>query len=73
MSYQAPAEITRNGPVDSYRVYMLGAPEVGKNALISQFQTSECINAYEGSGQYIQYLFSYSQFRLRDVLISSIE
>lgn len=53
MSYQAPAEVqTRNsGPVDSYRVYMLGAPEVGKNALISQFQTSECINAYEGSGK----------------------
>ncbi|XP_037035629.1 GTP-binding protein RAD [Bradysia coprophila] len=49
MSYQAPAEVaTRNGPVDSYRVFMLGAPEVGKNALISQFQTSECINAYEG-------------------------
>lgn len=53
MSYQAPAEApTRNGPVDSYRVYMLGAPEVGKNALISQFQTSECINAYEGPGKY---------------------
>lgn len=55
MSYQAPAEVqTRNGPVDSYRVYMLGAPEVGKNALISQFQTSECINAYEGPGKKIR-------------------
>lgn len=53
MSYQAPAEVlTRNGPVDSHRVYMLGAPGVGKNALISQFQTSECINAYEGPGKY---------------------
>lgn len=43
-------------PVDSYRVFMLGGPGVGKNALISQFQTSECINTYEGSGEYIQAL-----------------
>ena len=41
---------SRHGPVDSHRVFMLGGPGVGKNALISQFQTSECINAYEGSG-----------------------
>ncbi|KAG7295845.1 hypothetical protein JYU34_020928 [Plutella xylostella] len=26
---------------------MVGAPGVGKTALISQFQTSECINAYD--------------------------
>lgn len=53
MSYQAPVEIapSRQGPVDSHRVYMLGAPGVGKAALISQFQTSECINAYEGPGK----------------------
>lgn len=54
MSYQAPVEIApaRQGPVDSHRVYMLGAPGVGKAALISQFQTSECINAYEGPGMF---------------------
>lgn len=38
------------GPVDSYRVHMLGGPGVGKTALISQFCTSECINAYEDTG-----------------------
>lgn len=38
------------GPVDSYRVNMLGGPGVGKTALISQFCTSECINAYEDTG-----------------------
>ncbi|XP_026273542.1 GTP-binding protein REM 1 isoform X2 [Frankliniella occidentalis] len=32
---------------DSYRVAMLGARGVGKSALISQFMTSECINAYD--------------------------
>nr|AEG42076.1 putative Rgk3-like protein [Mayetiola destructor] len=41
------------GPVDSYRVNMLGGPGVGKTALISQFCTSECINAYEDTGLYI--------------------
>lgn len=30
-----------------HRVAMVGAPGVGKTALISQFQTSECINAYD--------------------------
>lgn len=39
------------GPVDSYRVNMLGGPGVGKTALISQFSTSECINAYEDTGE----------------------
>lgn len=39
------------GPVDSYRVSMLGGPGVGKTALISQFRTSECINAYEDTGE----------------------
>lgn len=39
------------GPVDSYRVHMLGGPGVGKTALISQFCTSECINAYEDTGE----------------------
>lgn len=41
------------GPVDSYRVHMLGGPGVGKTALISQFCTSECINAYEDTGKSI--------------------
>jgi hypothetical protein len=35
------------GPVDSHKVLMLGAPGVGKTSLISQFKTSECINAYD--------------------------
>ncbi|XP_076666425.1 rad, Gem/Kir family member 3 [Andrena cerasifolii] len=33
--------------VASYTVAMLGARGVGKTALISQFMTSECINAYD--------------------------
>lgn len=33
--------------VASYTVGMLGARGVGKTALISQFMTSECINAYD--------------------------
>lgn len=33
--------------VISYTVAMLGARGVGKTALISQFMTSECINAYD--------------------------
>ncbi|XP_039283633.1 GTP-binding protein REM 1 [Nilaparvata lugens] len=31
----------------SYQVAMLGAQGVGKTALVSQFMTSECINAYD--------------------------
>ncbi|KAJ8925050.1 hypothetical protein NQ315_001221 [Exocentrus adspersus] len=37
----------QNGAVSSYIVSLLGAPGVGKTALISQFMTSECINAYD--------------------------
>lgn len=33
--------------VTSYTVALLGAQGVGKSALLSQFMTSECINAYE--------------------------
>ncbi|XP_023724099.1 GTP-binding protein Rit2 [Cryptotermes secundus] len=33
--------------VITYRVAMIGAPGVGKTALVSQFMTSECINAYD--------------------------
>lgn len=41
-----------SGPTDSYLVAMLGAAGVGKCALLSQFRTSECINAYEtGRGE----------------------
>ncbi|XP_053676534.1 GTP-binding protein RAD [Anopheles nili] len=35
------------GPTDSYCVFMIGAPGVGKGALLSQFRSSECINAYD--------------------------
>lgn len=50
---------SRSGPVENYRVFMLGGPGVGKTALISQFRTSECINAYEDTGLFscCQYLF----------------
>lgn len=34
-------------PITSYVVALLGANGVGKSALISQFMTSEYINAYE--------------------------
>lgn len=37
--------------VDVYHVEMLGAPGVGKQALVSQFRTSDCINAYDGPGK----------------------
>lgn len=49
----APAEqeteVRRAPPkeVASHTVAMLGARGVGKTALISQFMTSECINAYD--------------------------
>lgn len=33
--------------VTSYNVYVLGAKGVGKTSLISQFMTSEAINAYD--------------------------
>jgi hypothetical protein len=33
--------------VFTYRVAMIGAQGVGKTALVSQFMTSECINAYD--------------------------
>lgn len=57
------------GPVESHRVSMLGGPGVGKTALISQFCTSECINAYEDTGERIRmrYFFSHSvDFRSLD-------
>uniref|UniRef100_A0A1A9WJX3 GTP-binding protein RAD n=1 Tax=Glossina brevipalpis TaxID=37001 RepID=A0A1A9WJX3_9MUSC len=34
--------------VDVFHVEMLGAAGVGKQALVSQFRTSDCINAYDG-------------------------
>lgn len=37
--------------VDVYHVEMLGASGVGKQALVSQFRTSDCINAYDGPGK----------------------
>ncbi|XP_054741270.1 GTP-binding protein RAD isoform X3 [Anastrepha obliqua] len=35
-------------PVEVFCVEMLGASGVGKQALIQQFRTSDCINAYDG-------------------------
>ncbi|XP_055838428.1 GTP-binding protein RAD isoform X1 [Episyrphus balteatus] len=37
-----------NQKVDVYHVQMLGSQGVGKAALVSQFKTSDCINAYDG-------------------------
>ncbi|XP_037941804.1 uncharacterized protein LOC119674721 [Teleopsis dalmanni] len=34
--------------VEIFRVQMLGSSGVGKQALVSQFRTSDCINAYDG-------------------------
>lgn len=42
------AAASSTGPIDSYTVCMMGAAGVGKAALLSQFRTSECINAYDG-------------------------
>jgi small GTP-binding protein len=40
--------VTESAPdVVTYRVAMIGAQGVGKSALVSQFMTSECINAYD--------------------------
>lgn len=48
MKSTAASEVSASpGPSDSYLVCMMGAPGVGKAALLSQFRTSECINAYE--------------------------
>ncbi|KAK0174243.1 hypothetical protein PV327_011115, partial [Microctonus hyperodae] len=38
---------SRASVITSYKVGMLGSHGVGKTALISQFMTSECINAYD--------------------------
>ncbi|XP_017470614.1 PREDICTED: GTP-binding protein RAD-like [Rhagoletis zephyria] len=44
----AQEEPQQQQPVEVFRVDMLGAPGVGKQALIQQFRTSDCINAYDG-------------------------
>ncbi|XP_039755875.1 GTP-binding protein REM 1 [Pararge aegeria] len=44
---QSAPESQERRPVACHRVAMVGAQGVGKTALISQFQTSECINAYD--------------------------
>ncbi|XP_066155313.1 GTP-binding protein REM 1 isoform X2 [Euwallacea fornicatus] len=43
----SPVMDTHVTEVSHYTVALLGAQGVGKTALISQFMTSECINAYE--------------------------
>lgn len=49
----APEEVLppNNGPIDSFYVAMIGAAGVGKAALLSQFRSSECINAYDTRGK----------------------
>ncbi|XP_062544924.1 GTP-binding protein RAD isoform X2 [Armigeres subalbatus] len=45
----APEEVLppNNDPIESFFVAMVGAAGVGKAALLSQFRSSECINAYD--------------------------
>lgn len=45
--------------VECFQIFMLGANGVGKAALVSQFRTSECINAYEGPGKNFFFFLSY--------------
>ncbi|XP_011291006.1 uncharacterized protein LOC101887219 isoform X1 [Musca domestica] len=40
--------VNSHPPVDVYHVEMLGAAGSGKQSLVSQFRTSDCINAYDG-------------------------
>lgn len=40
-----------SGPAETFKVLMLGGAEVGKAALLAQFKTSECINAYDEGGR----------------------
>lgn len=47
----APGQDNHQQPVEFYRVEMLGSAGVGKQALVSQFRTSDCINAYDGPGK----------------------
>lgn len=45
---------TTQAEVSRYIVALLGAQGVGKTALISQFMTSDCINAYDTKkGEYL--------------------
>lgn len=48
----ANAQETHQPPVEFFRVEMLGSAGVGKQALVSQFRTSDCINAYDGPGKF---------------------
>uniref|UniRef100_A0A1Q3G4K6 Putative ras-related gtpase n=1 Tax=Culex tarsalis TaxID=7177 RepID=A0A1Q3G4K6_CULTA len=45
----APEEILppNSTPIESFQVAMIGPPGVGKGTLLSQFRSSECINAYD--------------------------
>ncbi|XP_045108896.1 uncharacterized protein LOC123503299 isoform X2 [Portunus trituberculatus] len=44
-----PESVEEVEPVSSFRMVIFGAAGVGKTALIHQFKTSECINAYDCS------------------------
>ncbi|GBP77665.1 hypothetical protein EVAR_57050_1 [Eumeta japonica] len=75
----APPEPERR-PV-CHRVAMVGAPGVGKTALISQFQTSECINAYDRQrgnccdslGVHVEFVECPKQTRFNKRLVKEIE
>ena len=59
-----------SGPTDSYLVCMLGSAGVGKCALLSQFRTSECINAYEtGRGEFMNWSVHYQQCLSRNKVL----
>ena len=44
---QAVEEEEATEASEQFRVAIIGATGVGKTALINQFETSECINAYD--------------------------
>lgn len=52
--------------VECFQIFMLGANGVGKAALVSQFRTSECINAYEGPGKNFFMILSYTRILTKE-------
>lgn len=62
---QTPSPVLNDhvSEISNYTVALLGTQGVGKTALISQFMTSECINAYER--QKGKYIFHYEVYCVR--------
>lgn len=69
---EAAAAANSTGTIDSYTVCILGAAGVGKAALLSQFRTSECINAYDGGRGKKRFLHSKLFYTSLNIPISSL-